>query len=1042
MKSLLRFCVFCVLLILPTSSRAAPAVNLTLHDAGILQIKASGFAAGADCWTTEAAARACRVSRSCQKRADADLAACSDDLCKEAARTSKSSCFSKTDPCALAPSSSFTMSTPDRVLGEQALADAGGTLADELLKAGAVWCTDADGTTVTTVPVTAEPRLPLSSSTGAWRSFDDPNQFSFLGWDRPGFQRALAPLLEKDWSCEFSPDSGPANTCTLTRELRQDGGVKLVFDAARSLTRDRTITVFTGKDRDKKTIITLRLSDCKYTPKSGTGTIGALYADSDEQLIELTASPSCLNQLATFDAVNLALGDTAIQAAREESLPGQPTKSYYLRTRKIPPDIPAGMQEFEMRVAHSTLGVLRILVKPPALSVIVDMDHNPLLGVNYDSEDLDHWHSGSTVQGLAVVTPKAADGAKAVINSAAIDIDSSLLQVGVSLSEPDGQRATKCQDLWARNQCIWYVDRVTDKGVVSVPLDPGDPDQFCSPAKFSCAESLNDTDTQVNLDKKCLGLALEAKVDVCRELLDEGAILFDQAQDLQLEAHRNDSRAWRISEASWGGDLWFEEDWLRRGEARHVNPTRIGFSVFSAQKDPLKARVELRDRAGQTWFRTTLVLAKGARLESLPLPLGNALMIECGNKKTKAPQKLPPRFGPSTSSTSSSKDSKTSKDSYYSLRTKAVDVRDRALNGESKAVNDSDLDAGLCVLHYSPLEMATVLRPRAAAAEQEKAEKENEEASATLAAEAERSAQRARESAKAAKASADEAQRQATKTSSPGAPELAPKVISEPRTSEEEDEQARERVKPMLNLFGEQLVEVVITRGSEPPITKSWAINPAKDSYLPLPGIKARAGDYTVVAHLKGPQPLDVTYRPGPQKTQTAPGSATALSTDFEFHAILRPRGLGGWLSDHWRTYITFPIRFTGLRFPAKSSELATSRDATAVQLAGIRAGVLAALEPWNYDTRSSSSLIPFRFMSGFNLYDLAAGRFDPAFLLGGSFSFPVLELDGSPSARNLSSTVALGIFWEVDLERKQPLKEGNHLLVTLGIDVGSLLAE
>jgi hypothetical protein len=80
--------------------------------------------------------------------------------------------------------------------------------------------------------------------------------------------------------------------------------------------------------------------------------------------------------------------------------------------------------------------------------------------------------------------------------------------------------------------------------------------------------------------------------------------------------------------------------------------------------------------------------------------------------------------------------------------------------------------------------------------------------------------------------------------------------------------------------------------------------------------------------------------------------------------------------------------------------------------------------------------------MSGMNLYDLASGNFAPAFLAGASISLPVMPLDGSPTARNVESTVSVGAFWEVDLERPAPLRDGHHLLVTLGLDLLSLFSE
>jgi hypothetical protein len=858
--------------------------------------------------------------------------------------------------------------------------------------------------------------LPLSSSLPAWHSFDDSRSLVFLGWQDPKFNAELEAELASTWTCEFTPAQNPVNPCTLERTV-DARGVKLEFTGGRTVTDDLSVVVKNGA----KILITLRIDSCKFRPKgveAGTAPrvgLSALYLGAEEVRVELDARTSCLDQLRSLRVVELVAAGGATVFARVETDGGgaEPTHTF-LRTERVPSTLPVGTQELEVRVNASAFGTLRIPVQP-GLAVMTDAQ-KPALNVEYGADPLDRWHSGKSVDGLAVVTPKSANDVRTVLNTATLT-DSVLLEVGRALSAAAAPSTTDCRKLWDKRGCGWR-DLET-----SALLDEDFPDTFCPPAKFECAPALTPGEEEL---KACEGVAYEAKVNVCKEKMDEGEDVFTVEQRQALDIHRDHARAWRVSSPSWGASTWFEEDWLIRKSGRQPDLASIGFVVTATQPAPLTASVELFDPASKvTLFRTNLLLASGARLESLPLPLAAALSVECG--KRPAPPRPRFRFGPPPVT------DRLPVTSSIDL-TRDFQVRDRARNGQVKAVMDDDLDTGSCYLHYDPDAMTHLVEPTAAEREQEL-----EEQRAQLVQDRvfKYGVEYPKELAKAGKAA--HAKEQATKRTTIAAEKWANEEAR--RRAERRSKQRAVELTNLLRLYGKQLLEVVVTRGTEPSETKPFTIDdPAKDSFFPLPKIKERGGDYTVVAHLKGPEPLSVIYRPGPDKTQASGGSATGLSTAFEFRALLRPRGFGAVVSNHLRGFVTFPVRFTGLRFPAKSSDLAASGDRTRVQLTSVQAGVLGVLEPWNYDTRTNPLF--FRIAGGFNLYDLSTGRFAPASLLGVSATLPILPLEGGPNARNLNSSLALGAFWEVDFDQAHPVADGSHFLLTFGLDLASLLSE
>jgi hypothetical protein len=572
-----------------------------------------------------------------------------------------------------------------------------------------------------------------------------------------------------------------------------------------------------------------------------------------------------------------------------------------------------------------------------------------------------------------------------------------------------------CQALWTKYGAGW-----ADPNDKAKLLDETDADGFCVKTTF-VAKSVAVADALAF--EACHPVALEEKVDTCLEELQVGTEIFSRDQERLLETHRN-GRAWRFSAVSWRPQVWFDEDWLQRGKARLPTPSLLRFAVYQPQVAPFEIDAELRDAYGNVLFRQRLTLASGARGESVPLPLASALHIECGSAE--GIWKNPPRhrFSASPPALVSKGVGPTAPANSGNLaddaRTRRV-VRDLIVNGGVRAVFDEDLDSGGCELVYSPRDMTRFLHRR------DLVRARSGDPSTDLPPNSPPKDDSPQPVSEEAIAKLEDCEKEA----SYGAREGCLKALAE-----------IEDVDPILHLYGAQLIEVKMKRGTEPEQVDVLSIHPGKESRLRLKNIKQRGGDYTVTARLKGPALPSVVYRPGPLQTMATTGSATALPTDLEFQALLRPRGLNGILRN-WRIFITFPIRFSGLRFPARSSTLASSNDLTSAQLTGVRLGAMGVLEPWNFDTRQNrGTILPWRFMTGFNLYDLGTGKFDPAYLAGFSVTLPVLELDGSPTARNLSSAIALGAFWEVDLARPHPLKDGNHFLLTFGLDFASLLSE
>jgi hypothetical protein len=242
----------------------------------------------------------------------------------------------------------------------------------------------------------------------------------------------------------------------------------------------------------------------------------------------------------------------------------------------------------------------------------------------------------------------------------------------------------------------------------------------------------------------------------------------------------------------------------------------------------------------------------------------------------------------------------------------------------------------------------------------------------------------------------------------------------------------------LLKYYGPQLVRITVTHGETPEQTRDAPIDPSVDSdiYLPTLGPVKANSVYTISVKPLAPLPPAVFYRG--QATAADP-SAAAASTELEFRANLRPRGPYGWQRAPLRMFATFPLNVTGVRFPAAPADLSKSSQPPGAQVLPLAVGVLFAVEPWNYDTGRNLWAVPLRFATGMNIYDISHGAFAPSWLTGVSVTLPIINLQKGVAEDQLGTDLAAGIFWEVDFREEQPLKYGNHLLLTFGFNVLSL---
>jgi len=217
--------------------------------------------------------------------------------------------------------------------------------------------------------------------------------------------------------------------------------------------------------------------------------------------------------------------------------------------------------------------------------------------------------------------------------------------------------------------------------------------------------------------------------------------------------------------------------------------------------------------------------------------------------------------------------------------------------------------------------------------------------------------------------------------------------------------------------------------------TLSWITEepvPSKEpvivASLPLPkGNVDPDGVYQVRIVLNTGANSTVVYRPG--------RAAAASSADEDaFSATIRVTGEYALpIASHTRIFATIPVNAFGVRFPASPADLQSSGDSRVYQSAQIKAGVMLAAEPWNYFTARNDWPLKPRVLVGMNLVNLVNAAFTPSLLAGVAGTFPLVD-----SSSQIGTSVAMGLFWEVDLREDHAFDNG-HILFTVGFNILSL---
>jgi hypothetical protein len=233
--------------------------------------------------------------------------------------------------------------------------------------------------------------------------------------------------------------------------------------------------------------------------------------------------------------------------------------------------------------------------------------------------------------------------------------------------------------------------------------------------------------------------------------------------------------------------------------------------------------------------------------------------------------------------------------------------------------------------------------------------------------------------------------------------------------------------------YGPQLVSITVHRdGSETDKDGSaqWTIRNASDS-VGLPAPKTGT-DGDAFYHV---QIQTVTDSPRhPYRSGAAPADELGRTAGQRFEAVLRPRGPFSWWPLPVRTFFTIPLNVTSMRFPASPIDLRSSSSRSQYQVLTLDAGVLFAIEPWNYSRAKNLFPVPIRLLTGFNIVNLSAGSLDPSFVVGGSLTAPLVD-----SGSQFGTSLALGGFYEIDLREQSPWAHGRHFLLTFGINLFSL---
>lgn len=262
----------------------------------------------------------------------------------------------------------------------------------------------------------------------------------------------------------------------------------------------------------------------------------------------------------------------------------------------------------------------------------------------------------------------------------------------------------------------------------------------------------------------------------------------------------------------------------------------------------------------------------------------------------------------------------------------------------------------------------------------------------------------------------------------------------------------RERLDNLLAAYGTQEIVITVSTGKNAADTREVRefvnVNAGGRTEIAVPfpdGEPDPDQPYAlkIAASPRSPERAEATTETGVAETAKPPAvKARGTNSDDDFEMLLRPRGPFGFGGSRRskgtrgiRMFLTVPLNVTAMRFPASGKDLQNSSQNTVAQMRNFDIGLLASIEPWDYGRRQNALPVPLRFSSGFLVNNWTRAPIGVSWLLGGSVNLPLIE-----GTNQLDTSLALGLYWEVDLRQTNPFKTGSHVLLTLGFNIFSLL--
>lgn len=238
----------------------------------------------------------------------------------------------------------------------------------------------------------------------------------------------------------------------------------------------------------------------------------------------------------------------------------------------------------------------------------------------------------------------------------------------------------------------------------------------------------------------------------------------------------------------------------------------------------------------------------------------------------------------------------------------------------------------------------------------------------------------------------------------------------------------------LLKLLGSQGLTVEVQRDGTKGATLSQTVGSIEkfELTIPVPVDDAEGrGPYRITARPAAKRRNDpVVYRNMDFATVDPDRREFA---ELQYEATLRPRGPFGFNQQKHgqRAYVTASTSITGIRTPAIPATLETSSDPASYQLVSPTLGLLAVVEPWDYQNAANPWPLNVAAAGGMNLFNFSNKDSTVSTLLGAICQLPVLQDDSG----QLGASLAVGAFWENDLVGS------NAFLVTLGVNIGSLFS-